>query len=78
MSLRYIMRNGEKVLQEYSYAQEDDVWKDVPTIEEPKKPREFFLRVNMNEVRCDAYPAEHEIHRYPDDEIIRVREVLDE
>lgn len=43
--VRWIERNGEKVLQETLIAGSDDEshWEDVPTVKEPKKPKEFMI-----------------------------------
>lgn len=81
MELRYIMRNGEKVLQvQYQrYLTDNGIiiekWEDIRTVEEPKKPREWSVRVD-GITGCLISSRDPILTSI--DKLIRVREILDE
>lgn len=88
MNLRWLERNGEKVLQEILAITgppdpRKEIWKDVPLVTEPRKPREWTLCKNELGWHATAegvnVPFNSVSYRggMPN-EIVSVREVLDE
>ena len=63
MNLRFIMRDGQKILQhqiirvlEVDSGNKTYEWVDVPLVEEPRKPREFTIEFHEDQefMRCWA------------------------
>lgn len=88
MNLRFIERDGKKILQ-WCYPQEMGIkqstgvpvdWYDVPLVQEPKKPREFWL-YHYDGSKGKVYLATDNldlVHRDHLHTLTKVREVLDE
>ena len=84
MSLRFIMRDGKKILQVRIGNPMGEVpaliWVDVPFVEEPRQPREYWLVTERHQV---DHPAFH-LKEYAENEVkkhggraIKVREVFE-
>lgn len=93
MNLRYIERDGQKVLQRCCQTlwneerkQFIEIWDEIPTVQEPRKAREFWIEMsNSNKLEHRAFGHNDNMGikfygpKCPDvRDLIKVREVLDE
>lgn len=75
MNLRFIERDGKKILQQMLFQE----WIDVPLVEEPKKAREFWLVQNITEFSTSVYHTKDMAQSIADScsgIVVHVREVL--
>lgn len=70
MKLRWLERNGEKVLQQEAIANGEVIWADVPTVQEPRKAREWDVPIDSKGVLWPSRAAGMS------PKMIRVREIL--
>ncbi len=91
MELRFIERDGKKILQQQSPKQwsnkpEDIIWEDVPLVEEPEKPREFIVEATPGVLNPRCWPTsdtdmlgllKYEGNPPRHEHLIKVREVLE-
>lgn len=86
MNLRFIEREGKKILQQQSAKQwsnkdADIIWEDVPLIQEPRQAREWNLYSAENENGLRAIPVDSPLIRYYESQalqfICKVREVIE-
>lgn len=92
MNLRFVIRDGAKILQHEVRVGSDcknyqTEWRDIPLVEEPRKPREWWIEPSSeyrdNGAVCRVWPADSHMLIFtgekPDmSRLIKVREVLDE